>query len=154
MRINRGKLNLQGVAEKALEFDAEKVIIVNRWKGGPGKIEFYKLGEEGLQHVPPLIYLRGVKLRREFPQITKRRRIKSLAIEASPEGTAEVKRLEEVLSRFLDIPLVSHERAYSYDALMQIKTESSDGLIVTFKMGHEMVEIGPRMRISHLIWEI
>ncbi len=156
LRINRGKLSLKGVTEKAVKLNAEKVMIINRWKGGPGKIEMYELSAEGLKPIPPLIYLRNVKPRREFPQIMKKgRRIKSVAIEASQNPSAEVEKLEEALSKFFNIPLVSFEEArWKYDALMQIKAEPSEGLTITFKIFPEIAEIGPRMSVSHLIWDL
>jgi U3 small nucleolar ribonucleoprotein protein IMP4 len=156
LRINRGKLSLEGVAEKAVELNAEKVMIINRWKGGPGKIEMYELSIEGLQPIPPLIYLRNVKLRREFPKIMRKgRRIKSVAMEASPNPSMEVEKLEEALSKFFNIPLVSFEEARGkYDALMQIKAEPSEGLTITVKILPEIAEIGPRMSVSHLIWDL
>ncbi|MEM3702996.1 MAG: hypothetical protein QXX79_01035 [Candidatus Bathyarchaeia archaeon] len=156
LRINRGKLSLEGVAEKALELKAEKVLVVNRWKGGPGKIELYVVSGKGLQPLPPLIYLKGVKLRRDFLKILgKERKIKSVAIEALINPTVNVKKLEEALSKFFGIPLISYgEACGGYDALMQIKLEPSGGITLTFKIVPENAEIGPRMRISHLIWDL
>lgn len=154
LRINRGKLSLEGLAAKALELGAQKVIIVDRWKGGPGKIELYRL-EGKLQLIPPLIYLRSVKLHREFQAMPKGRRIKSTAIAASPRMSQEVSRLEKALSDFFDIPIVSSEdKCRDYDAIMQITTAPAGELLVTFKLLPETVEIGPRTRISHLIWDL
>jgi len=156
LRINRGKLSLEGVAEKALEVNAEKVLIVERWKGGPGKIQFFNVSEKGLRLIPPLIYLKRVKLQREFPEAKpKGRRIKSLALEASQGLSVEVKKLEDALSKFFGIQVVSYEESVKgYDALMQIMPEQQGFLAVTFKLIPEMVEIGPRIGISHLIWEV
>jgi U3 small nucleolar ribonucleoprotein protein IMP4 len=154
LRINRGKLSLEGLAAKALELGAKKVIIVDRWKGGPGKIELYRL-EGNLQPLPPLIYLRGVKLRREFQMMPRGRRIKSTAIMTSPKPSQEVSRLEKALSDFLELPIISSEDEFrNYNAIMQITTTSAGELVVTFKLLPENVEIGPRMRISHLIWDL
>ncbi len=155
LRINRGKLSLEGVAEKALESNAEKVLIVERWKGGPGKIQFFEVSKEGLKLTLPLIYLKGVKLQREFPEAKpKGRRIKSLGLAASQSVSAEVKKLEEALSKFFGIPLISYEESVrDYDALMQITPEQQGFLTVTFRLIPEMVEVGPRIGISHLIWE-
>ncbi|MEM4713464.1 MAG: hypothetical protein QXQ61_02820, partial [Candidatus Bathyarchaeia archaeon] len=75
LRINRGKLSLEDVTAKALELGAKKVVVIDRWKGGPGKIELYQL-DSRLQPIPPLIYLRSVKLRREFQTMPRGRRIK------------------------------------------------------------------------------
>jgi len=131
-------------------------LIVERWKGGPGKIQFFNVSEKGLRLIPPLIYLKRVKLQREFPEAKpKGRRIKSLALEASQGLSVEVKKLEDALSKFFGIQVVSYEESVKgYDALMQIMPEQQGFLAVTFKLIPEMVEIGPRIGISHLIWEV
>lgn len=153
-KINRGKLNLYGLAEKAMKLKAEKVLIVNRWKGGPGKIELYEVGEGGLKPIPPLIYVRSVLLRRNFKAIPHGKRIKSIALETDETISRETRRLEEALSNFFSIPIVKHEAAQEgFDAVMQVK-ESHQGLNITFSLTPKMVEIGPRIRISHLIWDL
>lgn len=153
LRINRGKLSLEGLIKKALEVNAEKLVIIDRWKGGPGKIQLFLTSREGLSLVPPLIYLRGVKLRREFPKVTlKGKRIRSIAIANTQSGSAEVEKLKSALSKFLDIPLIPYEATEGYDAVMQI-TLRRNFLTVTFKLVPEMVEIGPCMKIHHLVWK-
>ncbi|MGB9854180.1 MAG: Brix domain-containing protein [Candidatus Bathyarchaeales archaeon] len=156
LRINRGKLSLEGIAEKALEVNAEKVLIVERWKGGPGKIQFFDLSGKGLRLIPPLIYLKRVKLQREFQEAKpKGRRIKSLALAASQSLSVEVKKLEDALSKFFGIPIISYEETMrGYDALMQIILGQQGFLTVTFRLIPERVEVGPRIGISHLIWEV
>ena len=154
LRINRGKLSLEGVAAKALELGAEKVVIVDRWKGGPGKIELYHVDGK-LRLIPPLVYLRGVKLRREFQTMPRGRRIKSVAIAASPKLSQDVGRFEKAFSDFFSLPIVSREDEYrGYDAIMQIATNPAGEIVATFRLLPENVEIGPRMRISHLIWDL
>ena len=39
-----------------------------------------------------------------------------------------------------------------YEVVMQISTDSSNYIIVTFKLIPELVEVGPQIKISHLIW--
>jgi len=152
--INRGKLSLEGVVAKAIELGADKIVIVERWKGGPGKIELYHVDGK-LQPAPPLIYLRGVKLRREFQTMPKGRRIKSVAIASSLKQSQEVSRLEKALSEFFGIPIVSSEDEYrSYNAIIQITINPAGEMVATFRLIPEGVEIGPRMRISHLIWDL
>jgi len=157
VRINRGKLSLKGVAEKTLELDAEKAMIVERWKEGMGKIRFFDISEKGLDAVPPLIYVRGVKLRRDFEENTpKRRRMKSLAVASSPTVPLKVKRLENALSEFFNIPTLPFEEVINRkcDAAMQISTDQSNSVIITFKLVQGLVEVGPQIRISHLVWEL
>jgi len=153
--INRGKLSLEGLAAKALELNAEKAMIVDRWKGGPGKIELFKLENGKLQPMPPLIYLRGVKLRREFGTMPRGRRIKSTAIFASSEPSEEIERLEKTLSDFFDLPVVHRwEECKPYNALLYVKSDQSGEIVMSFRLFPENVEIGPRMRVSHLIWDL
>ena len=157
MRINRGKLSLGGVAEKALELDAEKAIIIGRWRGDSGKIRFFRTSAKGLDVVPPLIYVKGVKLRRDFEENAPRgRRLKSVAIAASKISSLEVKRLENVLSEFFNVPVFSLEEICDrkFDAAMQISVDPSDRMIITFRLVPEFVEVGPQIRISHLVWEL
>ena len=154
-RINRGKLSLEGLAEKALELGADGVVIVDRWKGGPGKIEFFKVKEGKLQPTPPMIYVRGVKLRREFGTMPRGRRIKSTAILALPEAPPEVIRLREAFSEFFHIPVIhADEEKRRFSALMEIKTNPAGEIVVTFRLLPENVEVGPMMRISHMIWDL
>lgn len=157
VRVNRGKLSLSGVAEKALELDAEKAIIIGKWRGESGKIQFFKISEKGLDVIPPLIYVKGVKLSRDFEKnALGRRRLKSVAIAASETPSLEVEKLENVLSEFFNIPVFSLEEICDrkFDAAMQISVSPSNRLVVTFKLIPEFVEVGPQIRVSHLVWEL
>ena len=157
VRINRGKLSLDGVAEKALELDAEKVIVIGKWRGDSGEIQFFRIGEKGLDAIPPLICIRGVKLRRDFQgNMPRERKMKSVAIAASSRTSSEAKRLENVLSEFFNIPVFSLKEIYGkrIDAAMQISADAPNRIIITFKLIPELVEVGPQIRVSHLVWEL
>jgi rRNA maturation protein Rpf1 len=157
VRINRGKLSLGGVAEKAIELDAEKAIIIGKWRGDPGKIQLFRTSAKGLDIIPPLIYVKSVKLRRDFEEKAPRgRRLKSVAIAASKTSSLEVKRFENVLSEFFNIPVFSLKEVCDreFDAAMQISADRSNRIIVTFKLVPEFVEVGPQIRVSHLVWEL
>jgi len=151
VRINRGKLNLDGISEKAFEINADRIIIVDRWKGGPGKIQLFLLKEARLTPVPPLIYIGGIKLRREFE--TKTKPVMSFVITTPPEGSYHSKRIAEFLSRFFNIPVLSVEQAVSgYSASMHISTDSSNRTIITFMLLPEFTEIGPRISVAKVTY--
>jgi len=157
VQINRGKLSLEGIAEKELELNAEKVMVVDRWKGGPGKVEFFEVRQGGLEGVFPTIYLRSVKFRRDFGEkMLRGRRIRSVAMAVSPKENFEVKKTEKALSAFFGVPTLSLEEAVNgkYDIVMQILTDSSNSIIITFRLVPELVEVGPRIEISYLVWEL
>jgi len=150
-------MSLGGVAEKALELDAEKAIIIGKWRGDSGKIQLFRTSAKGLDVIPPLIYVKGVKLRRDFEENSlRRKRIRSVAIATSKTHSLEVKRLENVLSEFFNIPVFSlkeiHDR--KFEAAMQISADPPNPMIITFKLIPDLVEIGPQIRVSHLVWEL
>ncbi|RLI22700.1 hypothetical protein DRO54_00540 [Candidatus Bathyarchaeota archaeon] len=155
IRINRGKLSREGLAEKAFELEADRVIVVNRWKGGPGKIELFNV-EESLVGVPPLIYIRGIKLQREmgFP---KSRPFSSMAITSNYAlQDKEIPKLADALSNFLQVPMAKPNEIVEkkYQVLMSIRRDAMERIRVTFFKLPENREIGPRITVSHLIWSL
>ncbi len=153
IRINRGKLNLDGIAERALEFNADRAVIVDRWRGGPGKIELFQIGPKGFIPIFPLMYIAGIRLKREF-EGTKAKPITSLTITMPPGKNSQVAKIAGFLSNFLDIPLSSMDEAVSeYSAAMHISMNASRRTQITFMLLSETVEVGPRVTISHLVWE-
>jgi U3 small nucleolar ribonucleoprotein protein IMP4 len=155
VRINRGKLSLDGIAEKALEFNADRVVIVDRWKGGPGKIELFKIGQEGLVLVPPIMYVVGIKLQREFDR-AKTKPIRSLILTTSSDKSDEIIRIARSLSNFLNVPLSQMDEAVSKSQIsMHVSSNDLHRSQVTFMLLlPETVEIGPRITLSHVVWEI
>ncbi len=146
IRVNRGKMSLRDLAEYAIEEGFKRVFIVDRWKGGPGRLRLYMLGDEGIVQIPPQIYIKGIKLRREFK--IGRKIIKSLAIIRSQISTEALK-LTETLSRFFNIPLTDREEGY--DAIIKIVKAEDQMLRLSF---YQKVEIGPRIKISHMVWDL
>ena len=147
VRINRGKLNLDGIAEKALEINADRVIIIDRWRGGPGKIQLFLVKETSLTPVPPLIYIRGIKLRMEFEIKTKK--VQSSVITTSPESSFYGEKIAGFLARFFNIPMLSVEQAGSrYSASMHISANASGRVTITFVLLPEFREVGPRMSLA------
>jgi len=130
-------------------------MIVDRWKGGPGKIELFNV-KESLIGVPPLIYIRGIKLQREmgFPKF---RPLRSLAITATyASRDEEIPKLADALSSFLKVPTAKSNELLErrYHALMAIFRDAMERIRITFFKLPENREIGPRITVSHLIWSL
>ena len=152
VRINRGKLSLDGIAERALELNADRVIVVDRWKGGPGKIKLFLTEPTGLSPVPPLMHVAGIRLQREFEAETKP--VRSLVVTTAQENSPEAMKVAEHLSNFLNFPMSSiNETASKYQASMHVSHNSSGRIQITFMLLPQMVEIGPRITISRVVWE-
>ncbi|MEM3816162.1 MAG: Brix domain containing protein, partial [Candidatus Bathyarchaeia archaeon] len=56
IRVNRGKMGLIEVAERAVSVGSEKFIVIDRWKGCPGRIRFYRVVDGEIREEPPRIY--------------------------------------------------------------------------------------------------
>ena len=152
VRVNRGKMSLDGLAEKAIELEADKVVVVDRWHGGPGRINLFQLSSTGLKLVPPLMLISGIRLRREL-KTTKRAR--SSAISVEPNGSYDLERVAGCLSTFFGLPIVSLDDAHSeHRASMHFSFNSSKQIQITFMLLGRMVEIGPRATFSKLVWDV
>ncbi|MCS7364224.1 MAG: hypothetical protein NDF54_02140 [archaeon GB-1867-035] len=66
VRVNRGKMSLIDVALRALEYNADRIILVSVFKGNPGRIRFFSVSRGSFVEIPPIINILGVKLLREF----------------------------------------------------------------------------------------
>ena len=153
VRINRGKLNLEGIAEKAFELNADRVILIDRWKGGLGKIKLFQAGPEGLILLPPLIFVRDILLQRELKGV-RYKILHSLTITTSLENSPQVIKVAESLSSFLNVPVSTMDMAASrYDAAMHVSSGALNQIQITF-MFPQAMEIGPRITISQVVWEV
>jgi len=148
VRVNRGKMSVDEVAEKAIEQGANHVVIVDRWQGGPGKIEFYRIGSEGLVLIPPILHVAGIRLRRELTP-TKMKPVRSLVITQSDGGSNEI---AESLSKFLNIPVVfENEELPNHQTAMNIAQDAAGQSQITFILLPQKVEIGPRITLRRAV---
>lgn len=154
LRINRGKSSLDTIAEKALEYEAEKVIICNRWKGGPGKIQLYKMGDAGLVQFYPVIYVKKVEFRKSFERV-RSKAVKSLILQTTTKIPFKAHKLADALSHFLNTPKQPADVTLSPNTqtTMQISLNTAHRIQITFLQTPQKIEIGPRITISHLIWK-
>jgi len=152
-RVNRGKMSLDGVAEKAIELEADRVVVVDRWHGGVGKINLFQVSSTGLKPVPPVMLIGKIRLRRELDE--GRRGVRSSAITVEPEDSAELTRTAERLSKFFDLPVLPlDEASENHRASMLFSFDSSRYIQITFMLLSRMIEIGPRVILSKLVWDV
>jgi len=149
-RVNRGKMSMNEVAEKALEYGADRVIIVDRWQGGPGKIEFFHIGTVGLVSFPPILYVAGIRLQREFAP-TRLKPVHSLVITQSVDNSIEI---VDSLSKFFNAPvLLEKEELSKNQVAMHISHDATRRVQITFMLLPQKVEIGPRITLGRVEWE-
>ncbi|MEM3041011.1 MAG: Brix domain-containing protein [Nitrososphaerota archaeon] len=151
IRVNRGKMSLFEVAERASQLGAEKIAIIDRWQGGPGRINLFKRDGDTLVRVTPSIDISQVLLQRDLGAT--RKRIHSVFIDGTDRGGQEIKALQETLSDFFRIPVIDPNKASAqFEAAIRISPNSRNRLRLSFYALPESIEIGPRITISHVEW--
>ena len=149
LRVNRGKLNLQGVVEEALTLGADRLIFLERWKGAPGKVELYTL-KPSVQRSFPIIYLSSVKLQEE---LNGRGSVKGRLLAILPEDAdPELKRFGEALAGFLRILLETKLEAKGASGALVLGRTSESRVSMTFERLSDGAEIGPRLIVKNLVW--
>jgi len=151
IRVNRGKMSTDEVAEKGLEHKAERVLIVDRLHGSLGKIKFYQIGESGLVSVSPTIQIAGLRLQREF-EVSKVKPAHSVVLSIS-ERSEEMMKIGNAFSTFFGIPTVSMNEAVKIaPTLMYVSRDKTNRTVISFMAEPEHVEIGPRIVVLGVEW--
>ncbi|MEM2859131.1 MAG: hypothetical protein QXR40_00375 [Candidatus Bathyarchaeia archaeon] len=157
VRVNRGKMSLLEVAEKTIQLGAGNFIVIDRWKGGPGRIRLFKISESGFDESPPRLYISGVKLRREFriPREILDKKIDSVFLDASNPLSPETDKFRLSIAEFLGLPVIySVSEALNYEACMRISADEDCWAYISFYFLSGNVEFGPRIKISHVVWDV
>ena len=153
MRTNRGKMSLNQLAERAVEEGISRLVVIERWKGGPGRIRLFKIEGGEIVQEPPQIYMQGIRLQREFERGEVA--LKSLMISKPDNETSDVVMLAQALSDFLGIPMINADEPLSrYKAAMEIRRSKTGKISLSFLLFPGRAEIGPRVTISHLVWNV
>jgi rRNA maturation protein Rpf1 len=153
IRINRGKMSQDSIIEKAITFNADRVIIVERWNEGFGKINFFQISSSRrLIQFPPLILISEINLRREMNIRTIYER--SSVITMEPADLSILQRTAGCISKFLGLPILSlYQEVKNHHVSMHFSINSKKCVQVTYMLLSRMFEIGPRFSISQIIWK-
>lgn len=148
--VNRGKMSNDEVAEKTMEYDADGLIIVDRWPEGLGVLKLFKKESSSLTRAPPTIFFLG-KLQREFG-VSKAKPTISIVTSAS-DRSGEVVKFANALSGFFDLPIMEENTAQKAEGtIMHISRNGKSKIEVTFMAQPGHIEIGPRINVSRLEW--
>lgn len=148
-RINRGKQSMERIFEKALELGAENIMIVSRWKGGPVKIELYKLGRGGLGFIPPIIYLASFRTRGEYPK--KLRRLKNIVITVSPNSSERIRKTAQTFARFFNLPIIESSPP-QYQSSIHFSPDDIYEAKVSVTSPSTERDVGPSFIIRYTDW--
>lgn len=143
-------MGLYEVSENAASVGADRIIVLDRRKGGFGRIRFLRIGQE-IVEVPPCLNIIGAKFRREYGSHHKTP--SSLFIDELGKAELGIDKLKRSLSDFLDLPIMNASEASSeYEAAMRVISGSSRHVEIGFYTWPRNIEVGPRIFISHVAW--
>jgi hypothetical protein len=150
--MNRGKSNMDSLAERALEREATKIIIIDRWKGNIGRMKLFEIGDSGLVQEYPIIHVRNVSLPRKHKAMLPGT-VRSLVIQLEGGAPAQAKRLTDDLWRFFETSPETAKRiqAESNQITMQISAQRPF-IQISLVKGKQRPETGLRLDVSHLTW--
>ncbi|MBS7643402.1 hypothetical protein KEJ26_02300 [Candidatus Bathyarchaeota archaeon] len=151
IRITRGKLALDALAEKALELKAEGVVVVERWKGEPSKITFYRITSKGLETFFPIIFLGNVKLQQDYGQIYKP--AGKIAVSLSSSLSEDARRVAERFSEFFHLPILeANANLRKIDATLNFSSQF--GSVTKVSLTHPPIvhEVGPSFTVKMVKW--
>lgn len=142
--LRRGKMSLRELTDSAIKQGADRLLTVSRRYGGPGAIFLQRLEDGDAYLVYPVISLRGVRLRREYP-------VKGRFLaEAITTNRSRIELdLSNSLARFLGLPLLSESGTFSS---FHVTRDSSRRLSVCLTSPATVREVGPSFAVHHLSW--
>ena len=99
------------------------------------------------------MFLIRIHLRKELKEGTTR--FRSSVITLDSKSSPELERTANYFSNYFGLPVLSiDEVVKEYLVSMHFSIDSSDRFQITFILLGQMIEIGPRLTISRLIWEV
>lgn len=144
VRINRGKLSIEGISKKALEIGANKMIMVERWKGEPQKIILFNLSVNSTPFLT--LHLTGVKTQKEIG--CGKTALKGLIITVEKNASLSIKHLANRFSKFLCVPLREKTKMNSDVVSAHFSNFKINECKISFKTPPPVEEIGPILKVK------
>lgn len=149
--IRRGKSSLDDLGERFLDEGLDYAIVLQRWHGGPGRMDFLKVGAEGLTMLAPSIFIRGVKLRREYSH---RGKNAAQAITCDVKASEATRRLVRHLSVVLGLAESTLRASSEVRSTLHVGEIGGGSIVLVFTSPPAHREVGPRLLVSKMVWDL
>lgn len=149
--IRRGKSSLEDLGRRFCDKELDYGIILQRWHGGPGRIDFLRVEAKGLTPVAPSVLLRAVKLRREYEHQGKHA---AQAITCDARISQSTRRFAQQLSMILDLPQSTIPADFKVKSSFHLSEFRDGSILLTMTSPPGQEEVGPRLLVSRLIWDL
>jgi rRNA maturation protein Rpf1 len=148
IRLNRGKLSLQGLKEHALSRGVDRLIVVERRKGGPGLLRFYQFSPGGVWQMPLTVSLGGVTTQDD---IGRRIRLHCEAVTITEVLNGQLDKIAAALARFLKVPVIRAPMAPSHHASLDVSSHSKYVATLSFSAPSTGLDSGPTLVVKRAI---
>jgi rRNA maturation protein Rpf1 len=145
--VRRGKSSIENLSMRLLDGGFTHAIAIYRWHGGPGRMDLFNVTRNGMRQIPPIVLLGSVVLRREYQTKHKSSVIDALSVEKASTTTV---RVAHALSEILELPQVD----YSLSSSCSLHLRESNGSIVLVVISPDHRDIGPKLVLSKLLWNL
>jgi len=154
-RINRGKMSLEMLAGTASQLEVGYVMLVARWRGGPGKLEFYRVNGGVLKLLPPIVYIKGVKLQRQYEASWRKLRMRPKRL-FTLKSMGEAAKISEALSKFFGSKgtVESVRNAGEGSVFLEVGEAQPHRITFHSKVKGRIVEVGPSITVRHAVWRV
>ena len=143
----RGKSSKEELARRLLDEGFTHAVILYRWHGGPGRLDFFNIKPEGMEQVLPSVLLNSVTLRRECGS-HETAKISAITYEQTSSTT---RRFGHILSNILEIPEAESHHGIPYSLHLR---DSGKGTEIVVKSLVSNRDLGPKLVISRLLWSL
>lgn len=148
--VRRGKSGLDDLARRMFNDGLEYGLILQRWQGGPGRMDFFKVHADGLNSFMLSLILNAVKLRREYPNP---RRAVAQAVSYDEGITEPSHRLVLNLCTLLGLSETRSPNTPEIKTTLHISELPGGTIRIAVTSRPKLVEIGPTLLVSRLIWD-
>lgn len=149
--IRRGKSSLDDLGQRLFEEGIDYAIILHRWHGGPGRIDFFKVEVKGLTPLAPSVLLRAVKLGREYSH---RGKHAAQAITCDAKISETTRRFARHLSMVLDLAESTLPTSSEIRSTFHVSEIGDGSILLALTSPPAQQEVGPRLLVSRLIWDL
>jgi len=149
--VRRGKSGLDELGRRLMNDGSDYAVMLQRWHGGPGGIDFYKVQADGLSLLPPSLVLKGVKLKREH---TNPRRGIAQAVTCDQKISEASQRLMRTLCTVLALPESKPPLSPKIKTTLHIGDVTGGTIRIAVTSPPGQIEIGPSILVSRLVWDV
>lgn len=148
-RLTRGKAGLSSIVEKAYELEKRWIVLVERWKGGPGRLRFIEAKPEGPRWADLTVFIRGIRLRRDQGmERTKWGPAGEILFDSSNHPSCILANLMANITGLRASPIGS--KAHSETALMITRCQGCSAKM-TIVRTDSLAELGPTIYVDRLL---